>query len=83
MNHTNRPVIVICSILKETVSMQSCDDVAELVVYFQLDGVSIVQLNCGRRPFAVDSHHPSLELSVWIGGGICDIPFKRASCCES
>ena len=62
--------------------MQSSDDVSELVVYCQLEAVAEFQFDCGKRPFAVDAHHSSLELAVRIGGCVSDIPFQRLSCCE-
>jgi hypothetical protein len=79
---TDRSVIVIGSILEETVGMKASDNISKLIVDLEHQVVTVIEFNGGGRPFPVDTNDPTLKLTVRIGVGIGDVPFQRLSCRE-
>jgi len=82
LHHPNGTIVVICAILEQTMSMKTGDSVIQLVVDGKDKPVAQVQVNCGRRPPAIDPDDRSLVGAIRIGGGVRDIPLQRANCGE-
>ena len=62
--------------------MKAGDNISELIVDLEHQGVTVIKFNSGRGPIPVDANNPSFKVTVWIGVRIGDVPFQRLSCRE-
>lgn len=73
LGHLRRPIHLAGAIHEQTVEMQSCGLIPELIVNIDNDLVPYSRCDDGGWPFPIDANGWSLILTIWV----CSYPADR------